>query len=505
MHMCLLTQGGPGDITFKSTCALGYSAHMSTASVYLRLSKQATGTNLSLRGMEDDVRALCEREGLHTEAVHVDDGLSGGFRDRPAFQAWIADAREGRAEALVTFSVDRLTREGLPVAAVLLDISEGKDPGTGRRAHAPVRIMDTQGIDSEHGDHWRLAFVLKAEIARSERERMRQRSADMHRRAREDGRWGGGIVPYGYRVAAREDGSKTLELEPDEAAWIRQAVNRVLNGEALGRVARWLTHAGSQPRRAQAWTRTTLGNCLTGTVLMGVVSHKGIPVRDPEGHIVAPYPAIVSEAENAALRASLKPKVPGPRKGGRKPSRLLSGLLSCHSCARPMRVGTCGGRPCYRCAAQSDGRTCERPVTIGADAVEAYVTEEYLELAGPLPMHVERTVISGVDDVTGVEGEISALLAEMATQADADSLVRLQELQRRRDELAEGGPVQRTEIVDTGLTGREWWEGAHLDDKRDTLAGAFWSIEVHPGRPGPRGFDASRVWLEWSHDGEWGD
>lgn len=81
-------------------------------SLYLRLSVKAGETNASLEGMIKELRELCAREGLREVALHVDNGLSGGFRDRAEFQAWLSDARQQRADVLATFHVDRLTREG---------------------------------------------------------------------------------------------------------------------------------------------------------------------------------------------------------------------------------------------------------------------------------------------------------------------------------------------------------------------------------------------------------
>ncbi|MGI5134623.1 recombinase family protein [Streptomyces sp. CA-106110] len=121
-------------------------ARRGRASLYIRLSKAADDTNVSLDGMLTDVRAVLQREGLDEVALHVDDGLSGGFRDRPEFLSWLDDARSGRCDVLATYYTDRLTREGLNVAASLLDVVEGKDPASGRPAHRPIRLLDAKGL-----------------------------------------------------------------------------------------------------------------------------------------------------------------------------------------------------------------------------------------------------------------------------------------------------------------------------------------------------------------------
>ncbi|WP_279330873.1 recombinase family protein [Streptomyces sp. OS603R] len=467
----------------------------SRASLYVRLSRQATDSNLSLDGMRDDLRDLCQREGLTEVALHVDDGLSGGYRDRPAFAEWLADARSGRADVLLTWAVDRLTREGLNVAAQLLDVVEGKDPETGRQISRPVRLLDIKGLDSEHGETFRLRFVLQAEIARAERERMRERAKTAHRRLSQAGRYRGGAAPYGYRAVDAPDGKgKTLEIDQREAEAIRECVDRVLNGNTLNRVARWLNDQGYKPRRAAQWSRAALVSVLVGDAILGRVSRGGKPVRDSEGEILAPFPAIVTEAESTALRAACNPG--GERKTpmGRRPSRLLSGLLTCWSCGTKLTVWRRTGKAAaYRCASRSQGLPCAGSVTVGAETIEEHVTALYLGEVGDMPLLHERVIVEGVDELTAVDADIADIMAQVATQATASLFERLTALQARRAALESKPPTQRVEIVDTGQTIAEWWEGAHLDDRRDTLAGHFEQLTLEPGKRGQRTFDPGRL------------
>jgi hypothetical protein len=115
----------------------------------VRLSREADAENLSKDGMIADCRAVADREGLDVIAVHVDDGISGAVRNRPAFLAWLADVREGRADTLISWHADRMTREGVNVAAMILDVVEGKDDVTGKVIRPAVRLLDTKGLDSQ--------------------------------------------------------------------------------------------------------------------------------------------------------------------------------------------------------------------------------------------------------------------------------------------------------------------------------------------------------------------
>lgn len=472
--------------------------------------------------MISDMRELCDRENLEVlEPIHVDDGKSGGFRDRDEFQAWLNDAREGRCEVLVNPVTDRLTREGLNVAASILDVVEGKDPTTGRPAHRPVRLIDCNGLDSLHGDGFRFRFVIQAEVGRSERERIRQRSRDRSRRLRHAGRWGGGTTPYGYRAVPNpelnSDGEPkgwVLVIEPDEAQHVRNAAESLLAVAPVPftRVVRRLNAAGVKPRRAKEWSRQTLMKVLTGDHIMGRAISNGRPVRDDEGSILTPWPAILTPAEVMALRAILAPNPDAPYTGGRRPSRLLSGLMTCPGCGGILRVFQRKSRTRnperfvgYRCTSRSQGGTCPTPVSITAGQVEDIVTERYLTVVGALPMRVERVIVSDVSELASVEADIRETVADLATSADAKSFERLQRLQARREELSSMEPTRRSEMVATGQTMAEYWHGALVDDRREMLADVFDEITVLPGRRGYKTVDPDRIETVWRMEPDLGD
>jgi hypothetical protein len=53
------------------------------------------------------------------------------------------------------------------VAGTLLDMIEGKDPATGCQVFQPVRLIDTQGLDSASNEEaFRFSFLIRAEAIR---------------------------------------------------------------------------------------------------------------------------------------------------------------------------------------------------------------------------------------------------------------------------------------------------------------------------------------------------
>lgn len=462
-------------------------APKNTASVYVRLSREANAENLSKEGMVRDCDALAERLGLQVIAHHVDDGYSGAIRNRPEFLKWLQDAVDGRAAALITHHTDRLTREGVNVAAPILDVTEGKDPETGQLVRDPVRLLDTSGLDS-FGDEtaFRFNFVIKAEVARAELGRMRERAKAARRRATAAGRWAGGPTPFGFHAVPNPDGpGVVLAIEPDEATALTEAAARVLAGEPLIKVVRWMNSpAGHRPRRAREWTQTTLRQSLTSGPIGGKLGETGA------------CPALVSPDEAAALRQVLAVKAPGPR-GGRVHSRLLSGLLRCHACDAVLQVSGRASRGkralCYRCPTQRLSGTCPRPVSIGCQVVEDHVAGLFLAAWGDSPEYVRRATVNGAAAVEAAEQAVAEALAALGAAGTAENFARLQEAQQAREAALQIPQEAVVHVVPSGRTVREAWEESDVHGRRDLLDRNYAAIIIRPGVRGAPGIQPDRV------------
>lgn len=467
---------------------------MQDASGYIRLSREAGAANTSLAGMEADLRTLAERLGVRLVALHADNGISGAVRDRPEFTAWLDDARTGRVDVLLAYHADRLTREGVNAAALVLDVVEGKDPTTGRVVRPPVRLVSWDGLDSERdAESFRWRFVIAAEVARAERERIRARTSASNARLARAGRWSGGEVPFGFQSVENPDGpGKVLDLEPDEAEALRWAASQVLAGVPLGRVARRLSERGVAPRRAASWSRVTLRQSLTGEHVLGRVTYRGEVLRDDDGRPFAPWPAILDPDTVAALRQAL---ASSPRKRpGRHPARLLSGLVTCHSCGSRLAVARrSDGSVTYRCQRSSEGGLCQAQVVAAALPLEAYVEGRFLKEFGRLPTFERRVIVDGASALADVEDRIAALTASLARSATPATFASLQTAQAERDALEAAPRATSETLVPTGRTMAEEWQAGDTDHRRALLADAYPSLVLFPGRRGPRGFDPDRL------------
>lgn len=110
-----------------------------------------------------------------------------------------------------------------------------------------------QRIES-HGD--KLMNYIRFWQAAGESEKTSMRTRDRSRQIVSSGHFAGGFVPYGYRainkgrVNKRDQPVKDLEIDPDEAAWVREVFTKVAEEGASGyAMAQMLNQRGLRTRQ----------------------------------------------------------------------------------------------------------------------------------------------------------------------------------------------------------------------------------------------------------------
>lgn len=441
------------------------------ASIYVRNSKAIGLTNVSQEGMIKDCRRLCDAEGLEVVGMHVDNGTSGAVRDRPHFVEWLDDARYGRADVLVSWAGDRLTREGANAAGMILDVIEGKDPRTGAQVRLPVRFMSVDDRLDSTGDSegFRWAFVIRAEVARAERERMKARNKATAQRLAAQGRIRG-AAPFGTRANA----AKMLEADPAEADLLRRVAGRLITGESFRTLVHWLNASGYRTRRGGEWTRSSLRETLRSTSTRTHVLDRA--TRRELDKIIPPHNGVRRRRASA-------------NKGGRPPRLLTRGIARCGSCGRTMT--TSAGR--YICASTGEGGECPRIVSITADAADAFIAEEFVRRFGHLEFMERREVVLGAEDVEAARDAVEIAEAVLLADLTPENMERVV---AARDALAtlDARPVERrVEWVRTGETFAEAWSTGDSLTRRGLLSEVVdGPITIQPTVDGFPGYEYGR-------------
>jgi site-specific DNA recombinase len=234
---------------------------------------------------------------------------------------------------------------------------------------------------------------------------------------------------------------------------------------------------------------------LTGDAILGRITHRGAPMRDADGNALAPFPAVIDLTTARAVRAALNPKRDGPRHyGGNLPSRLLSGLIRCHSCRRPLIAVNTTGK--YQCGSRSMGFTCAQPVSVAAVRAEKTVEAALLAKSGEARWNEIRVLAADDGALAAVDDRHAAVLAQLGKAPTAVLFAALQELTAQREELASRPRKTTVVLVDTGRTVADEWERRDLADRRELLADSLESL-VLLGAGGRRTYDPARLLIAW--------
>ena len=452
---------------------------------YVRLSR-ADDDSTSVPRQRQIITAAASARGWDLVEVVEDVDVSASKRrlDRPGLDRVRALVRDGAADTVLVWRLDRLARSVVDFG-LLLD--EGLDV-----------VSATEPLDTTSSMGRAMAEVLQVFAALESRTvGERVRSAIAYRVAGQ--RWRGGPAPYGYRVVPHPSGDgKALEVDADEARFVRMAADVVLDGGSLYRAARVLNDAGSKPRRSASWSLSSLRVVLVGDAVLGRTTRHGALLRDEEGLPVAPWEPVLPLEDVERLRALLARKAPTDRR--RKAARLLSGLVVCSSCGKRLRVNRNQGGARYTCHGRSDGSGCESPVSIGAEHLDDFVERSLLEVVGTWPVVEHRETVrdaAGLAQVVEAIAYTTDLMREPG--ADLPGLVaRLGELTERRDALQAAPAMPTVEAVETGETFAEAWAAREVDGRRALLASVVdGPVVLRPGVRGRRGFDAARVDVPW--------
>lgn len=408
--------------------------------VYVRQSAaRASGSEASPATQRDAGREEARRRGAASVEMYEDIGIS-AFRDveRPDFDRMISDCRAGRLNMIIVYYVSRFSRkevtDAIPLVTELLQLG--------------VTIVSvTEGTFQQGNVMDLIHLIMRLDAAHAESKNKSTAVRAAQQKAREYGGYVGGKAPYGFRLKPEtitmSDGRplviQHLEIEPEEAAVIRDVRDRIVNHMttvyapgstrrhpgSLSGIAADFNETGVPTRGRRtgtrtansAWDQITLAQILRNPAIAGYAATPEYYVtsagrvtarvarhhikRDADGSPVVTHEAIIEPAEWWALQAWLDTR--GRGKGLSRGKSLLSGigLLYCE-CGRPMKSKKATGqnvRPQYQCTrARGVSANGEHP---GMCTIVQAVVDDY----------VARRVFSLIETAEGDEDTL-AILAE---------------------------------------------------------------------------------------------
>jgi putative DNA-invertase from lambdoid prophage Rac len=186
----------------------------------------------SLDVQERTIAGYALMHGLKIDQTFVERGVSGSkpLSERPQGTALLAAIKPG--DTVITPRLDRMFRSALDALGVLADL---------KKRGIALHMIDLGGDVSTNGVS-KLVFTILSAVAEAERDRTRERIAEVKRDQRTRGRYLGGKAPFGWKVG---DDSELVAI-PEQQATIAQM--RTLRAEGLSyrAIAEKIAAAGGQ-------------------------------------------------------------------------------------------------------------------------------------------------------------------------------------------------------------------------------------------------------------------
>ncbi|MYS73402.1 recombinase family protein [Streptomyces sp. SID5926] len=381
----------------------------------LRIS-QLTDATTSPDRQRGTIHQCARHLGLTLVAEAADLGISARSKspfERPSLSFWLH--RPDEYDAIVWSHVDRAVRSVTHMAELVAWARQHERTlAFGGQEDGGPLVVPPRADDAVVRRSMELA-----RIAEQEAHTLSTRLTNSHAALRMIGRYGGGLVPFGYRKAPHPSGSGwCLAPDPDSAALVLAIVSDVRSGMSLISIPRKLSDAGvpvPRDRHAQLqgrpmggrrhgrdferfrWTSGTLSKVLRSPSLMGHRIHKGETVRGLDGTPVLIGPPLLTEEEFGVLQDHLQARSSGNRH--RRPTNaLLTAIAHCSGCGGRMYFAARKGYPHgdYACRATARGDVCPAPASMRSDWLESYTVAQYREMTKTdVPVTRERLLESG--------------------------------------------------------------------------------------------------------------
>ena len=458
---------------------------MTTATVYLRISNDPSGSAAGVERQREDCLARIEQRGWTLHAIREDNDVSAkGGKRRPGFEALLEDVTTGAASVVVAYALDRLQRnrrdelrlyEACQHHGVTLSLING--PEVDFTTAAGRFVADSLGSVA------RLEIELKSD---------RQKRANVQR-AQNGVMTFGGRRPYGY---TRADGRPVIV--PHEADVLRDAAARIVAGASVSSIVADLNARGLTTAAGKAWTVTGMRRAVTNPRLTGRVSYLGEDTGRVD-HSMTILDADTFDAVAATFTARQTQR-------GRPQSHFLSGIAQCGVCG----AGVYGIHDRSKGFHQYLCRT-RKHITRAMAPVDARVTDVVLTALrhrAQAPWVYAHTPTDGdtLRDLTEREQTLTQRMDDMST-AYVDGVLTMAQLTaatgRAREALdeiqARRAALHRASVlpdVRPDADVRAVWESFGRDRQR-AIVRELVTVGLHPAGKGARKFNPDTITFDW--------
>lgn len=440
--------------------------------MYLRLSLDPNGDKLAIERQREDCTALAQRHGLEI-VEYVDRDLSAYKRSvrRPAFEQLLTDVATGALDRIIVYRLDRLARQPRDLERVV-DALE--------TSHAELlSVSEPQFV----GSAGLLMMRILVAFANNESSVKSERVSRAYRHLADTGQFRSkGRRQFGFEL----DGSHNEA----EAALVREAIGRVLEGEGVSSIRNDWHARGLRTTTGAEWRTNNLSRTLRSPRVAGLSVYHGEVVAQGQ------WQAIVPEEQWRTFLAMLDHEIVPRRE---KTTHLLSQLVRCGKCGKNLApiwwtppagsTSRASKFPRYACRAKSMGGC--GGVSTTAVRLEGEVTARVLA-ALDSPLTAEAVAEGAVDQgalltqLRATEGRLS----ELASMYAADDITKGEWQAARTKLVAEvdslkealtGGPSPLAALGGAGAI-RTQWDSQSVAWQRAVIAAVVEHVTLLPAQ-----------------------
>ncbi|MCK4442960.1 MAG: recombinase family protein, partial [Thermoplasmata archaeon] len=208
--------------------------------IYVRVStEEQASKGHSLEAQVEALKKFCENNDLRYCRVYKDNGHSGTNLDRPMLQKMLDHAFQGLFDGIVVWKIDRLSRRMRDLLE-LVDYLKSCDVAV-RSATEPFDMGTPMG---------ECMFNMMGNFAQLEHGMLVERVKLGLRRRWEQGKWKGGVPPYGYDYNLE---TEKLDVNEEEAKVVRKIFKHYLRVKSMRMVTNYLNRKEIPTRNGGWW------------------------------------------------------------------------------------------------------------------------------------------------------------------------------------------------------------------------------------------------------------
>ena len=458
--------------------------------IYCRISRDIEGRGAGVERQENECRELAEREGITVDHVYRDNDISAfSGKARPAYMDMLTAVEKGHHEGIICWHVDRLYRRTRDLEAIV-DLVE--------KTGAKVRTVNAGDLDLNTATG-RVTARMVAAIANYEVDHMIERSKSSQRARAAQGKYRGGYIAFGYRKGPQKS---TIEIDPEQAAIVREAAAAILDGTSVLAIARRFNERGLVTQNGKKFRASTIRRMLTKPTVAGLSHHNGKVLGRGE------WEPILDESDWHAVCAILDDPARRTHKGNVKRWQ-GAGLYVCGRCDTLMRTAkvrrkTSKSKRAYQCP--------ECALTRDLDWVDEYIDALVLKYLDKPENRLEilRTIKNdGADTgmlikkrdaltqrksslgVMFARGEIDA--AQLAAGTTEIAAI-IDEISNQLAAARQDSPLVELVLSEDELEKR--WQQFDAE-RRSEIIDILMKVTILPTKPRAGKFDPTRIKIDW--------